>query len=88
MLWHTPLKGSDFVNVVLDKDQVLAATKGEMFCLNALSGELVWQNTLPGFGLGFITIATVNAPGQSIAPQQKKQSDDESASNAAMAAAT
>jgi hypothetical protein len=84
--WYTPLKGSDFVNVILDGDQVLAATKGEMFCLDATSGALKWQNYLKGFGTGFITIATVNAPGQGIVPQQKKARDDEAAAAASSAA--
>jgi outer membrane protein assembly factor BamB len=35
-LWKTALRGKDFVNVMLDKDRVIAATKGEIFCLDPL----------------------------------------------------
>jgi outer membrane protein assembly factor BamB len=80
-IWSARLKGSDFVNVVLDGDVVLATTKGEVFCLEAATGILRWQNELPGLGWGLVTIAT--ASGSSILPPfRKKQADDEAAAAA------
>jgi len=37
-VWVRRLKGSDFVNVVLDGETILASCYGEIFCLGALSG--------------------------------------------------
>ena len=33
-VWSTRLKGSDFVNLVLEDGALYAANKGEMFCLD------------------------------------------------------
>lgn len=57
-VWATHLKGSDFVNVVLDDDVILATTYGEIFCLNAANGTGLWHNKLKGLGMGLSTIAT------------------------------
>ena len=54
----THFKGSDFVNVVLQNEAVLASGSGEIFCLDAL-----WHNPLRGSGLGPATIATEHSLG-------------------------
>jgi len=58
--WATHLTGKDFVNVVLDGDNVFAATHGEIFCLDPNTGERRWHNRLKGYGWGLISIATEN----------------------------
>ena len=59
-LWVTELKGSDFVNVVRDGATLYAGTHGELFCLDADTGAIRWQNPLKGYGYGLVTIATEN----------------------------
>src|SRR2546430_14029813 len=61
--WATHLKGSDFVNVVLQEDAVLASCYGEVFCLDPLTGNALWHNPLKGFGIGLATIATEDSLG-------------------------
>lgn len=61
-VWKTLLKGSTFVNVVLDDDALIATTKGVVFCLDAANGNIRWKNSLPGFGWG---LATIGASGPS-----------------------
>jgi len=56
-LWEQRLKGSDFVNVVVDGDCVYASTQGEIFCLDATSGAQRWHDPLRGYGLGMVCIA-------------------------------
>ena len=81
------LRGSDFVNVVLDGDRVLAATKGELFCLDSTTGKILWNNELKGLGRGLMTIVTISSPISSIVPNvAKKRRDDEAAAGAAVAA--
>ncbi len=79
-LWRVRLIGSDFVNVVLDRDQLLVTTKGEVFCLDAGTGEVRWQNKLTGLGLGLVTIVTAAAPAASIGPaaemKERQQAHD------------
>ena len=60
-VWATHLKGSDFVNVVLLDGAVLASCYGEIFCLDPLTGKMLWHNPLKGFGTGLATFATDNA---------------------------
>lgn len=81
--WRAKLKGSDFVNVVLEGDQILAATKGELFCIDAASGQVLWNNALRGLGLGVMTIATTNSPNGSVAPGAEKTRLDAAAASAA-----
>jgi outer membrane protein assembly factor BamB len=85
-LWHTELPGSDFVNLVLDQDRIIATTRGKAFCIDASTGQILWKNDLPGLGLGIVSIATASRstpPG----PSSQKRRDDAS-SPAGAAAAT
>ena len=61
-IWRTELKGMDIVNVVLDDDRILAATKGELFCLESATGRILWHNKLTGLGWGLMMIATARHP--------------------------
>ena len=84
-VWATHLKGSDFVNVVLQNEVLLASCYGEIFCLNALTGDALWHNPLKGFGLGLATIATDGTMGSSPAPvlAEKHRLDEQAAASAA-----
>lgn len=85
-IWRRSLKGGDFVNLVIDTDNLYATTKGEIFCLNPWSGELRWHNKLAGLGYGLVTIATAST-GQ-IAPMSQKRRRDQTAAAAGAAAAS
>ena len=82
--WRTPLKGSDFVNVVLDGDALFATARGELFCLDPTTGQVRWNNPLTGLGWGLLTIA-----GGSIVPmaQVHVAQQQAAASTAAMSGA-
>jgi outer membrane protein assembly factor BamB len=88
-VWVSRLKGSGFVNVVLDAGKILASTSGEVFCLEPNSGRPMWYNRLKGFGLGLATIATESAPqGNVTAAMAEKQRQDEEAAAAVVVATT
>src|SRR5262245_37186182 len=82
-VWRTPLKGSQFVNVALDGDVLLAATRGEIFALDPKTGRIMWANPLKGLGLGLVSMT---APGQTTAMQQQLLNDAAAAAAAASAA--
>lgn len=85
--WATHLYGSDFVNVMLQKETVLATCSGEIFCLDALTGNARWHNRLKGFGRGLATIAAEPNSGSGSAPvMAEKRRRDEEAAAAATAA--
>jgi len=64
--WRVSLKGAEFVNVALDGDQILATTKGEIYCIDATTGEIRWHNDLPGCGWGLATVVTAASTTRSI----------------------
>jgi outer membrane protein assembly factor BamB len=88
-VWATRLKGSDFVNVVLQDGAVLASCHSEIFCLDPLTGNGLWHNPLKGFGTGLATIATEHNPGDGNAPvlAEKRRRDEEAAASGAVVAA-
>ena len=80
-VWATHLKGSDFVNVVVQNDAVIASCYGEIFCLDPLTGTTLWHNGLKGFGTGLATIALEGNPGSEPPPllAEKRRRDDAAA---------
>jgi len=89
-VWATHLKGSNFVNVILESDTILASCYGEIFCLDAFTGDALWHNPLKGFGLGLATIATKSnaGSGNSAVVSAKRYRDQQSEESAAAAAAS
>jgi outer membrane protein assembly factor BamB len=82
-IWRTALKGSDFVNVVLQGERVLATAKGEIFSLDPATGNVLWHNPLKGLGTGLVTIAGANE-----IPPMESQRRRQQAAQAGAAAAT
>jgi outer membrane protein assembly factor BamB len=76
--WRTPLKGSDFVNVVLDGELLLATARGEIFALHPGTGRILWNNPLKGMGWGLATIANSAIP-----PMAQRRAMEEAASTQA-----
>ena len=89
-VWATHLKGSDFVNVVVQNGAVLASCYGEIFCLDPVTGDALWHNPLKGFGTGLATIATEASPGSGLTAvlAEKHRRDSAASAAAASAAAT
>jgi len=75
-VWESPLKGGDFVNVVLDGGQLYAATKGELYRLDPDTGEIRWKNELTGMGWGLITIAQAGADPIAMEEQRRRDQAD------------
>jgi len=88
-VWATHLKGWSFVNVVVEDRRVYASCYGEIFCLDPLTGNALWHNSLKGFGTGLATIATEDNPGGGNAPviAEKRRRDEQAAASAGSAAA-
>jgi outer membrane protein assembly factor BamB len=77
-VWATRIKGYDFVNVVLDGESIFATCCGEIFCLDPLTGQVLWHNPLKGFGTGLASIATdKGSRGGVAAVLAEKQSQDQ-----------
>ena len=88
-VWATHLKGSDFVNILVQDGTILATCCGEIFCLDPLTGNARWHNPLKGFGRGLATMATEGMPGNSntLALAEKRRQDEQAAVSAGAVAA-
>ncbi len=84
-IWRCRLKGSDFVNVVLQDGELYATAAGELFKLDPAMGEIRWQNPLKGLGRGLISIAA--AANQEIVLSREKRRQEEADAASAGAAA-
>jgi len=68
-LWRTKLRdgimgGSygSIVSVLIDGDKIFAGCSGRLYCLDSLTGKILWNNDLKGMGYNVISLA---APGVS-----------------------
>jgi len=83
--WETFLAsgmGGGFVTLLVDGPLIIAHTAGQVFCLNALTGETIWNNSLPGFGYGLASLATANGSSSPIHEAISQQQDQQSAAAA------
>jgi len=79
--WRAVLKpetffssGHHFVSVLAEDERVFVHTIGELFCLDAGSGRILWRNPLSGLGSQLGTLAS--ASGRASTPDQIKDEDD------------
>jgi outer membrane protein assembly factor BamB len=86
-LWSTKIKSSTITNVYFEDDFVYAYSGGYLFCLKASDGEIVWENTLKGFGYGTCIIASEHNSSAQIASQIAAQQASVAASMAVTSAA-
>ncbi len=61
-LWTTKLAGgvftgSPFVTILIDAQLVFAHTRGALFCLDAVAGNILWRNDLDGLGYDIANLA-------------------------------
>jgi outer membrane protein assembly factor BamB len=79
-VWRTKLKGSDFVNVVVDGREVFATSRGQLYCLDSSTGTVSWQNELKGLGWGLVSIAGSGAVTSAEAERRRRAAQAAAAS--------
>jgi outer membrane protein assembly factor BamB len=77
-VWRTELKrpmkmGDRFVSLLVDDDKVYAHTKGEIYCLDAAAGTVLWSNPLKDLSYDIATLATQGAGNALPVYHRKKQ---------------
>ncbi len=69
IVWKTELpttfSGDDFVTLVSEGERVYAHTEGQLHCLDLANGQILWSNSLSGYGYG---LASLSLPGGMSAP--------------------
>lgn len=61
--WSTKLRrGSSFVPIIQQGDRLYAASGGEVSCLDASTGAVLWHNQLKGYGMSYAALAGAGFP--------------------------
>ncbi|WP_251359347.1 PQQ-binding-like beta-propeller repeat protein [Kangiella sp. TOML190] len=85
-VWRTKIKkGSSLTNLIREGNQIIAYSGGHLFALNALTGEIQWENELKGLGYSYCIIAGSE---QTTGASASAASAQQTASAAGAAAAT
>jgi outer membrane protein assembly factor BamB len=93
IVWSNNELKSGYVTLLLDGDRLVVSTGGYLFCLDPLTGNLLWNNEMTGYGASAPT-ALVSVRGQSqqvtmqAAAQQAAASDDSTATAITVGAVT
>lgn len=58
--------GSSYVTLLLDKDILIVSVFGYMYGLEALTGTQLWYNSMPGYGMGVASLASMNGTAQNL----------------------
>ncbi len=53
--WRTKLKGSQFITIYQRGDRIFAGAQGELYCLRASTGAILWHNKLKKLGYGLVS---------------------------------
>ena len=80
------MKGGN-VTFLLDGDRLIASTSGYIYCLDPLTGQLLWHNPMKGYGMGITSLASVRGSSIQVVVQQAAQAE-ESSHNAAITGTT
>src|SRR5207253_10288557 len=90
ILWATKLPAAmqEFVTVACDGQRVFAYSGGHLSALDLATGQLLWDNGLPGYGYGLGTICFPgNSSGPEIAAAAEHQAQAAAAASSSSAAA-
>jgi outer membrane protein assembly factor BamB len=69
--WTTKLRrGSSFVPIIQEGDRLYVASGGEVSCLDATTGAVLWHNALKGYGMGYVALAGAGFPTGAAAAEQ------------------
>jgi outer membrane protein assembly factor BamB len=59
IVWSCSELNSGPITLLLDGDRLIASTNGYVYCLDPLTGRIVWNNPLRGYGVGIAHLVSV-----------------------------
>lgn len=86
IVWDCSELNSGPITLLLDGDRLIASTNGYLYCLDPLSGRVLWNNPLKGYGTGIAHLVSMR--GQSDHTMNQQQVAAENASSTAIVAIT
>ena len=86
-LWQTKLKsgavsGHRFVSLLVEQTRVYAHTHGELFCLDADTGRILWNNPLDGLSYDIASIAVEGASASALPAAEYRRQKEAAAASA------
>ena len=80
MVWCNSQMHSGYVSMLLDGDRLIVSTNGYMYCLDPMTGKILWHNPLTGYGMGVAHLVSVRGQSSQVllaeaaADEQSRQS--------------
>lgn len=82
VVWNNSKLHSGYVSMLLDGDRLIVSTNGYMYCLNPLTGDILWHNPLRGYGTGVAHLVSLRGQTCQVVVQQAAE-EEEAARNSA-----
>jgi PQQ-like domain len=60
IVWRWKAHHNGYVTLLLDGDMLIVSVNGFMYALDALTGRLIWENEMDGFGYGVTSLVSQN----------------------------
>lgn len=79
--WKSP-SGTGYVTVLLDGDRLIVSVMGYTYCLDPLTGNQLWFNSLSGCGVGVVSLASVNGVATGLLEAASAQAQAQAAAGA------
>lgn len=83
--WNSPKPRRGYVNILVDKNILIAGVNGYIYGLDPKTGDQLWFNELKGYGLGVTSLATVYTSTSPAVVLQAAAADAEAAAAASSA---
>ncbi|HEY7308493.1 MAG TPA: PQQ-binding-like beta-propeller repeat protein [Gemmataceae bacterium] len=69
-VWDCSELNSGPITLLLDGDRLIASTNGYVYCLDPLTGQVLWNNPLRGYGLGIAHLVSARGRSDQVVNQQ------------------
>ncbi len=70
IVWNCSELNSGPISLLLDGDRLIASTNGYIYCLDPLTGRVLWNNPLRGYGVGIAHLVSVRGQSAQTMNQQ------------------
>jgi outer membrane protein assembly factor BamB len=70
IVWSCSELNSGPTTLLLDGDRLIVSTNGYIYCLDSLTGRVLWNNPLRGYGIGIAHLVSVRGQSSQTVSQQ------------------
>lgn len=81
VVWVNSEMKSGYTTLLLDGDRLIVSTGGYLFCLDPLTGRVIWHNPLKGYGTGVTSLASTRGVAQPLEAYAADEAEHHSGSH-------